>query len=204
MSERIGILGGTFDPPHLGHLAMAEAAREALELDEVLFVPAARNPLKTKQPIASGPQRLEMLRRMLQGRPGVGFSDIELGRRGPSYAIDTVAELAMVRPAQYWFLIGTDALVELPRWKDPDKLLRLCRIAVAERPETSVKSALLRIDRELHDRIDPFEMPPTPVSSSMIRRRIADGGLWEAYVHPAVADYIREGALYQEPTVADR
>jgi nicotinate-nucleotide adenylyltransferase len=175
-----------------------------LGLDEVIFVPAAKNPLKGKRPTASGPQRLEMLRLTLQDAQGMGVSDIELSRNGPSYAVETVAEMLMVRPGAYWFLVGADALAELPRWKDPDRLLRLCRIGVAERPGASVGSSLARVDPELHDRIDVFEMPPAPVSSSMIRERIVVGGVWEPYVHPAVADYIREGALYQEPTVADR
>src|ERR1041384_5745403 len=101
---KIGILGGTFDPPHNGHLAFAEAAVQTLELDEVLFIPANRNPLKPEKRQASAKDRLEMVRLMVEGKPQMAVSDIEIRRGGPSYAVETLDELHFVSPAEYWFL----------------------------------------------------------------------------------------------------
>src|SRR5438045_2029390 len=116
---RIGILGGTFDPPHLGHLALANAAREHLKLDEVIFMPASRNPIK-KGTQTPPKQRLEMVKRTVEGHPGLAYSDLEITRGGPSYAVDTLTELSFAKPAEYWFLVGADALKDLPTWKQPE------------------------------------------------------------------------------------
>src|ERR1700722_59500 len=107
---RIGVLGGTFDPPHLGHLALARAALRQLELDEVLFLPANRNPLKTGKGGTPAKHRLAMIDLMLKNEPTMAYSDMEITRGGPSYAVDTLNELHAVRPAEYWFLMGADSL----------------------------------------------------------------------------------------------
>src|SRR5687768_12512146 len=100
---RIGILGGTFDPPHSGHLTFAHAALETLDLDEVIFMPAHRNPQKKGRSVANSKQRLEMVRRLVGGHQKLSVSDLEITRGGPSYTVETLAELQHARPAEYWF-----------------------------------------------------------------------------------------------------
>ena len=109
---KTGVLGGTFDPPHYGHLELAKAAKAQLGLDEVMFVPANRNPLKTRK-TASAKHRLRMVELEIEDEEGLSVSDIEITRGGPSYAVDTLEELKMVRPGEYWFIVGADALETL-------------------------------------------------------------------------------------------
>jgi len=113
---RIGILGGTFDPPHIGHLELARAAIDALKLDEVLFLPAHRNPLKRAKS-SPAKQRLEMVQRMVADEPKMAVSDIETSRGGPSYMVETLMELQMVKPGDYWVLLGADAMKTFDEWK---------------------------------------------------------------------------------------
>lgn len=193
---RIGILGGTFDPPHAGHLEFARAAREALKLDEIIFLPANRNPLKSNRS-ASPKDRLEMTRLMLRDEPDMAVSDIEITRGGRSYAVDTLGELKHARPADYWFLVGADALRDLDRWKDPDRLLRLCRLGVALRPPTTESSVMARLDDERKKRVDLVPMKPIDISSTEIRDRLASGvGVVAPFVSPAVLQYIKQNRLY--------
>ena len=115
---KYGILGGTFDPPHIGHMLIAQEARRQLGLDEVLWVPANKNPIKRGR--QSSPRaRLEMCRLATQGVEGMAVSDVETSRGGESYAVDTLEELKMVMPGDYWFIAGMDAVAQLPTWKDP-------------------------------------------------------------------------------------
>ncbi|MBS1721478.1 MAG: nicotinate (nicotinamide) nucleotide adenylyltransferase [Armatimonadetes bacterium] len=194
---RIGILGGSFDPPHNGHVALAHAAAEQLKLDEVIFVPVRKNPLK-RGPVASAKDRLEMVRLALQDETGLSVSDVETSRAGPSYAIDTLVEFTMVRPAEYWFLVGADALRDLSEWKEPQKLLDHCRFGVVARdhlsPEKMLATDLLPYSR----RIDVIVMKPDPVSSTLIRNDIARGLSVEAWLKPAVWEYIRKVGLYKQ------
>ncbi|RYG15235.1 nicotinate-nicotinamide nucleotide adenylyltransferase, partial [bacterium] len=130
---RIGIFGGTFDPPHNGHLALAQACMKELALDEVLFVPAAQNPLKTLGPKAGGEDRLTMVSLLTAGQTGMGVVDLELRRGGPSYTVDTISDLQLVRPAEYWLLLGSDALAGFGQWRQPSKILKMARLGVVLR-----------------------------------------------------------------------
>ena len=138
---RLGIFGGTFDPPHNGHLALARACKTELGLDETLFVPAAQNPLKASGPRASPEERLTMLGLLVADEEGMGVVDLEIQKGPPSYAVDTMADLQRVQPADYWFLLGADALKGLGDWKNPAKLLRLCRLGVVVRPSLGGSSS---------------------------------------------------------------
>jgi nicotinate-nucleotide adenylyltransferase len=197
---RIGIFGGTFDPPHEGHLALAEAARTALALDEVVWVPARRNPHKTRPLLAGGADRMEMIRLLIGDREGHSVSDVELTRDGPSYAVDTMTEFAHARPAEYWFLLGTDALEGLPTWKQPERLLRLCRLAVVGRGSDRVKDLIAQLPEFVRDRIDLVAMPAHPASSTTTRDHLARG-LAPRHLPPAVLDFISERRLYP-PVIA--
>jgi nicotinate-nucleotide adenylyltransferase len=195
---RIGILGGTFDPPHNGHLAVARAAMKELALDEVLFVPAAKNPLKDRGPRASAEDRLTMLGLLVAGDSAMGVVDVELQRGGQSYTVDTLNDLQLVRPADYWFILGADALKGLNEWKQPAKLLRMCRLAVVARSSATGSSIAMRVDSQYRDRVDVVRMPPLDVSSTEIRNRIAQGKTIAPYVPQAILAYIEEKGLYQD------
>ena len=194
---RIGILGGTFDPPHLGHLQLADAAKASLELDEVLFLPANRNPLKTRPIGTPGKYRLEMVRRLIAQDPSFAVSDMELTRGGMSYTVDTIGELLMVAPADYWFIIGADGLKNLHDWKSPQRLLRICRLAVAVRPPMTDFDVAARIPEEFRERVDVIKMEPSNVSSTEIRERLARRQAVTGLVPESVVAYIREQKLYQ-------
>jgi len=193
---RIGIFGGTFDPPHNGHLDIAEAARRQLELDEVLFVPSNRNPLKPTKSAASK-DRMEMVRRAVAGREGFAVSDIEIARGGPSYAYDTVSELVYMQPADYWWIMGSDALKTFEAWKNPDKLSRLCRLAVAVRPPTNLREIQERTSEWLLPRIDWIDIPPSDASSTDIRLRVQANKPVANLLPSNVLDYINERKLYR-------
>lgn len=194
---RIGILGGTFDPPHNGHLALAEAALTQLRLDEVLFVPAHKNPDKMGQAGTPAKIRLEMVRLVVEGKPGLGVSDIEVVRKGPSYAVETMVQMVQARPAEYWFLMGADALRGLPTWKQPDKLVRLCRLGVAVRAPDQPDEVISRLPEEFRPKVDIIKLKPQEVSASEIREYVSRGLGVGQWVNPGVLNYIQDHQLYR-------
>jgi nicotinate-nucleotide adenylyltransferase len=197
MSLKTGLLGGTFDPPHDGHTALAQAARRGLGLDEVLLVPAFQNPLKEARPKASARDRLRMCSLAVADEEGLAVCDVEIVRRGFSYTVDTLDDLANVRPAEYWLILGVDALRGFPRWKQPAKILRLCRLAVAAREGESVDEAIRGWDPDWRARVDTVPMPNVPVSSSKIRDELARGRDFDLPLSPGVLAYIRENGIYR-------
>ncbi|RYG28933.1 nicotinate (nicotinamide) nucleotide adenylyltransferase [bacterium] len=194
---RIGIFGGSFDPPHRGHLRMAKAAQESLGLDEIIFLPAARNPMKPARTTASGDDRLEMVKLLIANEPAFSVSDMELTRGGMSYTVDTLGELHMVRPAEYWFLMGADALKGFGEWKNPQRILRLCRIAVAVRPPLqSADDVAARLPAEFRDKMDVVPMVGDATTSTDIRIALREGKLASDIVPANVLQYIRRKKLY--------
>ncbi len=194
---RIGILGGSFDPPHRGHLRVAKAARDALQLDEVIFLPAARNPMKTGRTNASAEDRLEMTKLLIAGEPGFSVSDMELTRGGVSYTVDTLGELQMVRPAEYWFLMGADGLKTFADWKNPQRILRLCRVGVAVRPPLQTAADVqARLPEEFRDKMDVIPMSTDLSSSTDARLGLREGKLAPDVVPANVLQYIRRKKLY--------
>ncbi|MFN3729357.1 MAG: nicotinate-nucleotide adenylyltransferase [Fimbriimonadaceae bacterium] len=193
---KIGVLGGTFDPPHLGHLQLAQAAVTHLDLDEVMLMIARRNPMKATIPGASAKQRLEMVRLAIEDHPKVSICDLELQRDGPSYAYESMEQLEFVKPAEYWFVLGSDAARTLPQWKKVERLLRSARIAMAVRPPDTQAAALAALPPEMRERIDPIAMPESHISSTDIRHRIAEGKSVSAFLDPKVLQYIKKHRLY--------
>jgi nicotinate-nucleotide adenylyltransferase len=194
--RKIGILGGTFDPPHLTHLALARAAMEQLQLDEVIFIPAARNPLKTSTTGVSAKRRMAMVKLMLTDEENMSVSDIELSRQGPSYTVDTLQELQFANPGNYWFILGSDAASSLASWKTPEKLAKYCRFAIALRPPHD-KSTLRRYVPELvQPHCDLIEFKSSQLSATLIRQNIERGLDEEHHLHPDVWKYIKENKLY--------
>lgn len=195
---KVGILGGTFDPVHIGHLVLAQAALEQLALDEVLFVPAGEPWRKAHRAISDAEHRVAMLRLAIAGNDGFGLSDIELRRDGPTYTADTLASLAGERlDDAFWFIVGADALTDMPNWHEPERIVRHAMLAVAPRDAQEVNVAALNIDGLTADRIAQFDAPRLAISSTDIRERIASGRSVRYLVPDGVRAYIEEHKLYR-------
>jgi nicotinate-nucleotide adenylyltransferase len=197
--SRIGVLGGTFDPIHYGHLAAAEEARAALELERVLFVPARVSPLKQDRPLTAAHHRLTMTRLATAANPAFQVSTVDLEREGPSYTVDTLALLqAELGPAaELYFIVGLDSLAELPQWHDPARLIRLCRIVAVSRPPHECDlAALERALPGVTERVSLLRIPLLDIASSDLRQRVREGRPIRYYVPPAVAEYIHIHKLY--------
>lgn len=197
--ERIGVLGGTFDPPHNGHLALAQAVSAALTLTQLCFVPAADPPHKRGRPKTPAALRVAMLQRALAGRAGMTLSRLDLDRPGPHYTLDTMRLLRATRPAvALWFVMGADSLRDLPGWHRPQELVTLCRLAVVPRPGVAatadMHAALLP---GLEQRVDMIECGPFPHASHEIAGRLRAGEDVSGLLPPAVLAFIREQGLYR-------
>jgi nicotinate-nucleotide adenylyltransferase len=196
---RVGILGGTFNPPHIGHLICAQEALVELGLDRVLLIPARIPPHKRVEEEPGAEHRLELCRAAAGDDPRFEVSTLELQRPGPSYTVDTLVELKSAAPDNELFLIvGGDIAVGFPTWREPDRVLSLARLAVAKRRGTtrhSVEAALATLQGG--ERLEFFRMPRIGVSSTMIRRRVAQRQPIRYLVSDAVADYIEAQRLYE-------
>ncbi len=200
--QRIGILGGTFDPIHYGHLAIAEEAGRALGLATVLLIPAARQPLKREPHSASPQQRWEMVARACAENELLQPSDIELRREPPSYTVDTLRELYAGYPpdTELWLILGADAVVSFPHWHAADQILQLARLAVVARPGASVDlQALDQSVPGLHQRTTLLEGPHLDISATDLRQRIANNRPVRYQLPDDVLAYIRQHNLYRQP-----
>jgi nicotinate-nucleotide adenylyltransferase len=193
---RIGIFGGTFDPPHLGHLEVALAAQRQLNLDEVVWIPAAKNPFKQSAIVTPGPKRLRMVQAAVADTPGMSVSDIELTRGGLSYTIDTVLELQMMQEGEYWIIVGSDSLEGISNWKQVEKLAKLARFACILRPPHTEEIALRHVADYIPPVTDFVSMPPSRLSSTLVRDHAMRGLDIIDFVHPEVAKLIEEYGRY--------
>lgn len=199
---RVGLLGGTFDPPHLGHLVVAQDVAEALDLEEVRFVVAARPPLKPDRQPAPGEVRAAMVEAAVADDPRFRLSRIELDRGGTSYSVDTVRALSEAEPSVEWFLvIGADQLPQLPEWREPEELARLARLVVVSRrgrvPEGPGPG-------DLRVAWQSVEVTRIDVSSTEIRARIAGGRSVRYLVPEGVRGIIEASGLYREARAGAR
>lgn len=199
----IGILGGTFDPVHAGHLALAREARRVLDLGEVLFVPNARPPHKLAQEVSPARHREAMLALAIEDEPAFAVSRLELERPGPSYAVDTVAALAAQSRAdgrpEPWFILSAEVLDDFHTWREPQRILELCRIAVAPRQGSEALDRAW-VAGHYPGQVDRFAFLPGPfldIASTVIRERVAAGQPISGLVPPAVERYILDAALYR-------
>ena len=199
-SRRVGLLGGTFDPIHTGHLILGEAARQELALERVIFMPAGEPWRKAGRELAPARHRLAMVRLAIAGNPHFEVSTLEVERPGPSYTADTLAVLKdeLGPGIELLFIIGRDSLADLPHWKEPQRIIAQARLAVAERPgwPPPPDEALERALPGVRARLTTFPMPAVEISSSEIRRRCREGRSIRYLVPAAVADYIRDQSLY--------
>jgi nicotinate-nucleotide adenylyltransferase len=201
---KVGLLGGSFDPIHLGHLVLAEEARERLGLARVLFVPNRLPPHKTGREMASPADRLEMVRLAIAGNPAFEVCEIELWRDGPSYSIDTVRQLrAEHEDWDVHFLIGADSLPELPTWYRAAELAALCKFVAASRPGQTLRNLEPLRCAFTEEQIAAIasrciEIPLIGVSSTEIRQRVHEGRSIRYLVPDAVREYIARRRLYAE------
>lgn len=199
--RRVGLLGGTFDPPHYGHLLLAQEAAWQLRLDQVLFLPARENPFKRGQPISAPEHRLAMLDLALQGAPACfALSRVDLDRPPPSYTADLLRTLrgALGADCALFFLSGADVLHAFAGWREPAAVLAEATLVVASRPGTPTPD-LARFEATYpaaRGRVAAIDMPGVNVSASEIRRRVRAGLPIRYLAPPAVDAYIREQALY--------
>ena len=196
---RIGILGGTFNPPHLGHLVAAQEAHGELDLDQVLLIPAATPPHKPVEDEPGARHRLELCRLAVGDDHRFSVSEIELQRDGPSFTVDTLKVLSTHEPSDELFLIlGGDIAAGLPDWHEPEKVLELATVAIAQRRGTA-KSTVDRALAQLRggERARFFEMPSIGISSTMVRRRVRAGQPIRYFVPDGVKQYIETHGLYQ-------
>lgn len=199
--KRLGVLGGSFDPVHLAHLLMAEAVREALALDLVLFVPAGVQPLKQGQPVTPAEDRLAMLELAVADNPCFAISRVDVDRQGPSYTADTVRQLREQWGGvtlQMWFIIGSDSLASFPRWRDPLAILAETRLAVVRRPGIDVDMPVLeQTVPGLGTSVDWVDAPLVAISSTDIRQRVKEGRSIRYRVPESVREYIESRNLYK-------
>jgi nicotinate-nucleotide adenylyltransferase len=197
---RIGILGGSFNPPHLAHLVCASEAAAQLGLERVLLTPVARPPHKQAAQDPGPQERLELCRLAVRDDERLGVCDLEVRRGGPSYTVDTLRELHAQTPEDdLTFIVGGDIALGLPSWREPEAVLELATLAVAEREDAVHADIAERLRTTFPDAPSPvfFDMPRLDISSSQIRRRVADGRSIRYLVPDPVAERIARGRLYR-------
>jgi nicotinate-nucleotide adenylyltransferase len=196
-----GILGGTFDPVHNGHLAIAEEAKTCLDLTEVIFLPAGRPWMKSDKLISTAEQRVEMVRLAIKGKSYLKVSTIEIERKGPTYTVDTITRLKAVtdKTLELYFIVGWDSLAQLSHWKEPSKLIEMCYFVAVPRPGFD-RPDVKRLETEipgLSKKVIWLDRPLMDISATDIRNRVARGLSVKKLVPEKVEKYIREKGLYR-------
>jgi len=189
----IGIFGGTFNPPHMGHLIVAESVREQLHLDKILFIPSARPPHKSRNSIVAATHRVEMTRRAIAENPYFELSEIEIRRKGKSYTIDTLEQLKTLYPQDELFLIiGADELIDFHTWRYPDKILQFCQVVVINRPGFDIS----QVANDIIRKVVFAEVPNIEISSTEIREKVRLGKSIRYLVPAQIEQYILQSKIY--------
>ena len=196
---RVGLLGGTFDPVHNGHLVIAERVRQRLNLDEVIFMPAGQPRLRVNNPTPAA-HRIQMVRLAIAGKPYFRLSTREVERAGPTYTVDTIAEMRGQLDCrdEVFFILGWDSLAGLPRWREPSRIIEMCFLVAVPRPGSQCPdlSALEKLVPGLAGRVILLDAPHVDIRASEIRRRVTRGLPIRHLVPGPVADYIKQHGLY--------
>jgi nicotinate-nucleotide adenylyltransferase len=200
--RRFAIMGGTFDPIHYGHLVAAEAALDSFSLEQVLFVPSGNPPHKKEYPVTEARHRYLMTILAVATNPHFEVSTVEMDRPGYSYAIDTVAEFHKIYgpDTEIYFITGADAILEILTWKNVDSLMELCQFIAATRPGTNLDELhgfLDKLPENLRRRIHLMEVPALAISSTDIRKRVAQGRTIKYLLPESVEQYIAKNNLYR-------
>lgn len=190
---KLGIFGGTFDPPHIGHLIVADNVKEQLNLEKIIFIPSYQPPHKFESNSAKPLQRFEMVELSIKNNKDFQVYDIEIQRKGKSYTIDTINTLTLIHPqAQFYLIIGMDNLIEFPQWKSPHEIISRVELVVMNRPG---------YDKPLKSEFSKYatfvRVPNIDISSSEIRRRVKMGRTIRYLVHQDVEKYINLNGLYK-------
>ncbi len=197
---RIGVLGGTFDPVHRGHVEIARRAMEEAALERVIFIPAAQPRLKSGEPSASPQQRLEMLRLAVEGVPGFEVSDVELRRSGPTLTVETLGELREGQEdgRELFFILGLDALARFDQWVEPGRVVGLARLLAVSRPGYTGFDwpGFYGLNPYAVGRVDCIDSTAIDISASELRQRLASGASVSGLLPKAVERYIRQRGLY--------
>jgi nicotinate-nucleotide adenylyltransferase len=197
----IGVLGGTFDPPHIGHLVIAQEAITQLRLSQVIFAPARQPPHKRAQDLTSIEHRLAMVRLAIATQPRFTLSRVDVDREGPTYTVDTIRLLCerLGENVDVYFIMGLDSLANILSWHTPEQLIQLCRLAVFNRPGFSVNLDELESKLPgLHERVVFIPAPALEIAASDLQRRVRVGAPIAHLVPEAVAAYIAEHRLYRD------
>jgi nicotinate-nucleotide adenylyltransferase len=200
--QRIGVIGGTFDPIHYGHLAAAEEARVRVKLEKVLFVVALLPPHKLDEEVTPVEHRSAMVRLGIASNPHFEISCVDVDRPGPSYTVDTISILQEQwgPDTELFFVMGLDSLVEVPTWHQPERLTRLCHLVAVSRPRFEVDMRRLEASVPgISSRVEIIGMPEVDISSSDLQRRVKEGLPIKYQVPEAVERYIIEHRLYEQP-----
>ena len=198
--KKIGIMGGTFNPIHMGHLLMAQYAKEYADLDAVIFIPAGCPYMKDRGTLIEGQIRLQMVQMAIEGSDAYFASDIEIKRSGNTYTYETLQELSKIFPhADFYFILGADSLFGLEHWIYPEKILKNCTLIAAARNGSGM-DALENKRRELIDRFGGeillMDFPTVDISSTLIRKRIKNGKSVRYMMPDNLVDYIKANGLY--------
>ncbi len=201
VNKKIGIMGGTFDPPHFGHFVIAQAALEQLGLDKVVFIPNGNIVYKDASGEAQSRHRFNMLRAVIESNPDFELSDIEISRAGTCYTADTLTQLkgGEYKDAELYFLVGADSLDYMEKWYSPDVIFGLCTVAAAERPgfeKSDIDKKISELTEAFGAKIERISIPLIGVSSTMLRRKLAAGESIRYLTHDSVIEYIKRHGLY--------
>lgn len=197
---RIGVMGGTFDPVHIGHLAAAEEARAQLGLEQVIFVPAGIPPHKMDEEVLPAKHRLAMVKLAISSNSHFTVSRVDIDRPGPSYTVDTIKLLRdeLGAETEIYFIMGSDSLMELPTWHEPRQLIHLCRLAVMTRPGYNIDlESLDEVLPGISSRVQFIDMPHLAISSSDLQWRVREGLPIKYQVPQEVEEYIYAYSLYR-------
>lgn len=200
MKKRIGIMGGTFNPIHMGHLILAEEAYQQMKLEKVFFMPSKQPPHKPNMIIAPQLHRKNMVSLAIKGNPHFELSTIELEREGVTYTADTLEILTSQNPEiQYYFIIGADSLFQLESWREPEKIMKLSSLLAASRyhlPEEELMAQIRYLTKEYGAQISLLYMPCIELSSEFLRNQLKEKKEVRYYIPEAVSDYIKKNQLY--------
>ena len=199
-NEATGVLGGTFDPVHKGHLVIAGEVRDRLKLDKVILIPAGEPCFKAAAQVTPAGHRFKMVNLAIESEPGFVVSDIEIKRSGLSYTVDTIGELKknLGKDSELYFILGWDNLTDLPHWHQPKKLISLCRLVAVPRVGCPVPD-LEKLEEAIpgiSDRLTMLEKPQIDIRASVIRQRVAEGLSVGQLVPQVVVEYIQKEGLY--------
>ncbi len=204
---RVGLLGGSFDPPHIGHLILAEEARDQLQLDKVLFAPAGQQPLKAGQDVTNTADRVQMTELAICGNPHFELSRGDVDRPGPHYTIDLVKIVAAQLPpgSELFFLMGFDSLADLPKWREPAQLIRTAQLVALTRPDVPIEWDALEAQLPgVRERVRLLDMPELEIASRDLRERVRTGRSIRYMVPDPVVGVHRRKAPVQVRTLQPR